>query len=535
AVRQRLDVIAGQLHEDEALVVFFAGHSYYHAEGRELLLLPQDTVIPDGATTLGANETVLPFDTLFAAFSRDHRIFFVGDGCNFGAGLSDETERDLPHLSVMGSARIDQEALDGSPETGHSPFALAFAGAVERLATDLDRDGVLNPDELYHAVFPVVAADGYQHPQLFGALSHRLDLMRPPPEAPGVEAVVAAGLPVEGEVPPDLIGMTMLEINGVAATDATFAPGEKGVRLTLGSGTADLLRDGVNYFRGLRREARFWYENRRLSRYEAPYGESHALLFAIDDYDRAGTGGTPTGLAPLSNMVARAEELATVLRGRGFDRVRVIGDEGATSEAIAALLEEYWAGGRFAGVDRLVIYFAGHGVTMNGQTLLATYDYHPERRAQSSIHALDLVRKHFEFIAADHVLVLLDVCHAGLAVYATLSDDALAAPAGDGPAALDRLARVRDDTEGRSRNMLVAGTGNEEALWLNGGIFTQALIEALRPGSDADANNDGITQFHEYANHVLHEVSSYALYTGFRQKPSFKVFRHMGDGRVLFD
>ena len=78
--------------------------------------------------------------------------------------------------------------------------------------------------------------------------------------------------------------------------------------------------------------------------------------------------------------------------------------------------------------------------------------------------------------------------------------------------------------------VLVAGTGNEKALYQNGGIFTQALIDGLKGGSDW--NRDGLVQFPELALFVRNSVISKARQTGFEQKPSF--YTISGDGQFLF-
>ena len=50
---------------------------------------------------------------------------------------------------------------------------------------------------------------------------------------------------------------------------------------------------------------------------------------------------------------------------------------------------------------------------------------------------------------------------------------------------LARLSIIQAYTTPKARNILVAGTEKEEALWDNGGIFTQALVRGREAGGDA--------------------------------------------------
>ena len=76
----------------------------------------------------------------------------------------------------------------------------------------------------------------------------------------------------------------------------------------------------------------------------------------------------------------------------------------------------------------------------------------------------------------------IDACHAGLA-----------APRGLG-GGLDEayvkrfhtLSVIRAAVESKARNMIVAGTGDQRALYDNGGIFTSALIQGLSGAADSN-------------------------------------------------
>src|SRR5262249_35039918 len=87
-----------------------------------------------------------------------------------------------------------------------------------------------------------------------------------------------------------------------------------------------------------------------------------------------------------------------------------------------------------------------------------------------------------------------------------------------------RFALVRAEVEKRARNFLVAGTKDQEALYIKdggGGVFTEKLIEALRGNGDDDP--DGVLTFTEVFSHVKRSVLQYIendpTLKGHRQEP----------------
>jgi hypothetical protein len=141
---------------------------------------------------------------------------------------------------------------------------------------------------------------------------------------------------------------------------------------------------------------------------------------------------------------------------------------------------------------------------------------------------VDLTTRHARNIAAHHMLIALDACHAGLAIYHSLDTDI-------DEKRLKRfrtLSVIRSYTEPKARNVLLAGTEEQKAVWENGGIFTQALIDGLQ--GKADWNNDHIIQFEELALHVRNQVVAKASETGVRQEPKEYVIDSLGKGKVVF-
>jgi uncharacterized caspase-like protein len=219
-------------------------------------------------------------------------------------------------------------------------------------------------------------------------------------------------------------------------------------------------------------------------------------------------------------MVDGARKLIDKLTQLGFPRENIITlfDKEATSTQIDNVLKDFWEGAQHQDADRLLFYFAGHGDRLAGTSerprgILITSDYRKSQPTRTSFLLDDLVNRHFEYIKAKHVLVLLDACSSGLALarFQTKSDDE------ESLSRFYKLSTLRAETSIRSRNILVAGTTDEPALWDQGGVFTKALLRAL--DGAGDWNQDGLIQFGELALQVRREVSAQAGRRGVKQRP----------------
>ncbi len=140
----------------------------------------------------------------------------------------------------------------------------------------------------------------------------------------------------------------------------------------------------------------------------------------------------------------------------------------------------------------------------------------------------DLTGSHFENIVSNHVLMLIDSCSSGLALPRFQSSDK----------DLETLKKfknyvvIKSEIKRPARNIIVAGTGAQRALWENGGIFTTSLIKGL--SGKADLNKDHIIEFDELSFYLKDNVRAKAASTGVDQKPrSFKASNY-GEGSVIF-
>jgi hypothetical protein len=95
------------------------------------------------------------------------------------------------------------------------------------------------------------------------------------------------------------------------------------------------------------------------------------------------------------------------------------------------------------------------------------------------------------------------------------------------------FAVIEQATKSKARNLLVAGTGNQKALWVNGGVFTKALISGLAEGK-ADLWKDRVIQFDELALYISNKFAGIVQETKEEQQPGVYHGSGFGKGSFLF-
>jgi len=296
-------------------------------------------------------------------------------------------------------------------------------------------------------------------------------------------------------------------------------------------------QQGLNFLDCLNLHYTIWFEDGILQKFDRPYKNIYAVLVAIDRYKSNSAGSK---YDDLGNMVENAERLKEQLTVMGFPPENIIAlyNKHATSENIDDALQRFWYGGECADADLLVFYYGGHGDYVEGSAtdpsqshkigFLVTSDCDARRPTATSMLMRDLTGRHFENIVSRHVLMLIDSCSAGLAL-----------PRFQGPdldpeklAQFKKIVAVRSGLKKPARNIIVAGTGAQKALWENGGIFTQALVDGLK--GPADLNRDGVVEFDELSLHLKNKVRARAAITGVEQEPRPWKAEIYGDGGVVF-
>ena len=245
------------------------------------------------------------------------------------------------------------------------------------------------------------------------------------------------------------------------------------------------------------------------------YAKSYALVIGIDNY----TNGWPR----LAGAIKDAATVAEVLKQQGFE-VRL--EKDLDRKSLTAVLEEWFI---FAGQDpdaRLLVWFAGHGHTIerkgfapNGYIVAADA---PSPFSQSEAErlsaesrfkerALSLTRfgEFMKEANARHVLVVFDSCFSGTIFHATRA--AL-------PAAISRYTTLP------VRQFVTSGTSGQKVS--DDGQFRRLFIGAitgLEP--EANPNRDPYVTGNELGNFLQQKVTN--LSAG-RQTPLFGPMNEQG-------
>jgi uncharacterized caspase-like protein len=140
------------------------------------------------------------------------------------------------------------------------------------------------------------------------------------------------------------------------------------------------------------------------------FDRSVALVMGVNAYQR--------GIPPLRTAVPDAEAIGTLLEvEHGFTKI-LLRDGEVTRERVRSLLSTKLRdelGSELGERDRLLLYFAGHGLSLpsehgpEGQLLLADTD----AGDRHTLFAMAELRRLVSALGCRHVLIVLDCCFAG--------------------------------------------------------------------------------------------------------------------------
>ncbi len=213
--------------------------------------------------------------------------------------------------------------------------------------------------------------------------------------------------------------------------------------------------------------------------------------------------------------------MAQLLSERGFEVTLLLDGEatrGRIAEAIGDRLPR-----EVEKNDRVLIYFAGHAVTVGSGDGMMGYlmpvDGDNERRVSTGISMRE-VQAWLSAQAAKHSMFVADACYSGLA----LSTRATGLPR----TLANYLAQALSKDV---RLALAAGRSDQQAYEWNGhGLFTYFFLEGLK--GQADANGDGIVTSSELYAYIEPNVSQTALANwNARQNPQIG---RSGQGEFVF-
>ena len=282
------------------------------------------------------------------------------------------------------------------------------------------------------------------------------------------------------------------------------------------------------------------------------FNSSVGIIIGIDAY----SGGIP----PLRTARNDAVFLAQALKDHhGYD-VKLLVDDEATLQRIVDLLENELP--ETVGVDdRVLFYFAGHGVALDGDTGPAGYLLpHDAQRDDPESTFLDMPRLHDALTALDcrHMLAILDSCFSGAFRWSATRDVIMAPPKVIHQERFDRF--VHDPAwqviasashDQKAFDALESNRFGERGERGGHSPFASVLHEALAADGDVLEDNDGevpaesldllralrsdgvftATELYLYLEHVL---QSETTQSGNRQTPSLWPLDKHDKGEFVF-
>ena len=224
-------------------------------------------------------------------------------------------------------------------------------------------------------------------------------------------------------------------------------------------------------------------------------GVGMALLIGISNYDILG---------PLSNCREDAAGIYKALTERGYapGRVVLLTDDAATAENRATytnIKRRIKQVCDFATPkDSLVIYFAGHGTSIDGDGYLVPQDG-DEKDKENSISVAKL-QQQMQNSKAGRKLLVLDACHSGSATRGVT-----------GIAPSLKTVGVHVMASCAEKELSHPDPDSKH------GIFTRFLLEGI--DGKADANGDGSVSQKELFEYVQKQLTDWGLKTGKTQRP----------------
>ena len=224
-------------------------------------------------------------------------------------------------------------------------------------------------------------------------------------------------------------------------------------------------------------------------------GVGMALLIGISNYDILG---------PLSNCREDAAGIREILMQRGYapERVVLLTDDASTPENRATYVNikrRIKQVCEFATAkDSLVIYFAGHGTSIDGEGYLVPQDG-DEKDRENSI-SLAKLQQQMQNSKAGRKLLVLDACHSGSATRGVT-----------GIAPSLKTVGVHIMASCAEKELSHPDPDSKH------GIFTRYLLEGVE--GRADANGDGNVTQKELFEYVQKKMTEWGLKTGKTQRP----------------
>ena len=260
-----------------------------------------------------------------------------------------------------------------------------------------------------------------------------------------------------------------------------------------------------------------------------------AIVIGINKYSH--------GIPPLQAAVNDVTRLAEILEQEHGYTVRLLVNDDATKERLTRLLSEHLPND-IGTDDRLLFYFAGHGIALDGDDGPAGYVIPQDARLADRSTFLPMQALHDALTALPcrHLLAIFDCCFAG-AFHWSSTRDLSHLPKVIHKERYDRF--IRD----RAWQVLTSADYDQKALdWLSGDIFgergmaqqhspfARALFEALQGAGDLvpAGGGDGVITATELYLYLRDHVEVVSEAQGKRQTPELWPLPKHDKGEYIF-
>jgi uncharacterized caspase-like protein/tetratricopeptide (TPR) repeat protein len=178
----------------------------------------------------------------------------------------------------------------------------------------------------------------------------------------------------------------------------------------------------------------------------------------------------------------------------------------ATRERIADALEN-WLATTAKPEDRVIVYFAGHGVVTPAGGVLAPHDFELGRAAETGYPMQRLGDVLANKVKAQWKVLLTDACHSGR-ITPQSTDEAVYGTLSSMPRGFLTLTSSRQQERSHEDAKLAKGFG----------LFSYYLVEGWNGEADAEPR-DGVITADELIHYVSREVRAHAIRVGVKQNP----------------
>jgi WD40 repeat protein len=260
------------------------------------------------------------------------------------------------------------------------------------------------------------------------------------------------------------------------------------------------------------------------------FRKSIAVVIGINNYDN--------GISCLKNAVSDAEKIGEMLEREHDYELRLLINQEATGDGLRNLLRTELPA-QIGAEDRVLFYFAGHGMATDNDDGPAGYLVPQDARPEDGSTFLSMIELHEALSALEcrHLLVVLDCCFAGAFRWSStrfLKPEAKVVYQ-------ERFARYIADP---AWQVITSAAHDEKAQDKRGegehSPFALAFLEALQgagdifpPGFAGEPPGDGVITVTELYLFLRNQLGPSAV-SGIRQTPSFWPLRKHDKGEYVF-